>query len=117
MKYRKLTNTGDYTFGTNNNFLDGIEAVGQKIKTSLLLFSGEWWEDLNLGIPMFQSILGQVNTTNVANALKNLIEKKLLGFEEVTSLKDIQINIEGRNIQLTVKAIVGEEEIEVEVSN
>lgn len=117
MKYRKLTEEGDYTFGGGpNNFIEGTEAIAQKIKTTLLLFYGEWWEDLTIGLPMFQSILGQVNTQNVSIALKNLVETKLLSIEGVQQIQDINIDIHERNITLTVALTVNDEYIEVEVA-
>ena len=38
--------------------LSNIDAVAQVIKQTILLFQGEWWGNLSLGTPMFQSILG-----------------------------------------------------------
>ena len=62
VKYRRLIN-GDYSFGRNNgDFLTGIDAVSQAIRTRLLLLKGEWWEDTEQGLPLFQSILGQYET-------------------------------------------------------
>ena len=54
MKYRKLTSTGDYSFGNNmNDFVEGSEAIAQAIKTRVLLFYREWWESV-LWIPSFR---------------------------------------------------------------
>ena len=33
MKYRKLDENGDYTFGRRNEMLEGTEAVAQAVKT------------------------------------------------------------------------------------
>ena len=46
------------------NFIYDIEAVAQIIGTTLKLLQGEWWESLNTGTPVFQSILGVPNTTD-----------------------------------------------------
>ena len=54
MKYRKQLANGDYSFGNNiQDFYTGQEAIAQAIKTKILLFYGEWWEDISQGIPMF----------------------------------------------------------------
>ena len=40
------------------NFLYDIDAVRQIINDYLLLLQGSWWEDANLGTPVFGQILG-----------------------------------------------------------
>ena len=57
MKYRKLAKDGDYTFG-RREFLTDREAVAQAILTRLRLLLGEWWEDTEDGLPLFEKILG-----------------------------------------------------------
>lgn len=54
-----------------NDFLSDIDAVGQIIGTRIKLFEGEWWENLQAGTPMFQSILGVENAsqTQVISAI------------------------------------------------
>lgn len=94
MKYRKLTTDGDYSFGTNeNDFLTDTDALIQAIQTRLLLFYQEWWEDPNSGIPMFQNIIGQVNSSNITLALKSLVTKRIKEFRQVSNVnfKDITI--------------------------
>ena len=66
MKYRKLDNNGDYSFGSGfSDFVYDKNAIAQAIKTKILLFYGEWWEQIDDGIPMFQSILGAYDTESV----------------------------------------------------
>ena len=60
MIYRKEDKDGDYVFGEGDSeFLTQSEAVAQAIITSLKLLKGEWWENVNNGLPLWQSILGQ----------------------------------------------------------
>jgi dihydroxyacid dehydratase/phosphogluconate dehydratase len=62
MKYRRLSADGDYVFGFGNtNFLVGADAVAQAIGTKLKMFQGDFWENLNEGIPFFQEIAGNGN--------------------------------------------------------
>ena len=98
MKYRKQeVYTGDYTFGYGvGNFYGGNEAVAQAIKTKILLFYGEWWENLGLGIPMFQSIIGQTNKNNVNIAAQSLLRKRILEVNEVTSIVSLSATVENR---------------------
>lgn len=88
MIYRKLDIDGDYTMGRGfATVLSGTDAVAQAIKTRLLLWQAEWWEDLEEGLPMMQRILGYRNTQNAADILvKQRIEEttdvvNLISFE------------------------------------
>lgn len=60
MRYRKLSPTGDYTFGSQQNdfYRDQPEAVGQAVRTRLELRLGEWWLDVTDGTPHQTQILG-----------------------------------------------------------
>jgi hypothetical protein len=53
MRYRQLTSSGDYQFGhSGGDFWFNVpEAVGQAVKTRLLLFRGEWFADTSEGTP------------------------------------------------------------------
>ena len=57
MKYRSLDRNGDHTLGSNK-FLTAHEAVAQAILTRLRLLLGEWWENTEDGLPLFEKILG-----------------------------------------------------------
>lgn len=119
MKYRKLVDN-DYYFGASSNcYIDKDEAVAQAIKTKILLFYGEWWENIGLGIPMFQSVLGQTNPDTIKSSLSMLVEQRILEIEEVTSLSNIEVdcNRETRTISLIVDVTtVDGESVRTEVS-
>ncbi len=61
MRYRTLSPTGDYTFGQGQlNFLiNSPEAVAQVVQTSLLLWLGEFYLDLTVGMPYPEGVLGK----------------------------------------------------------
>ena len=94
MIYRREDKDGDYILGSGNNeFLSGSEAVAQAITTSLKLLKGEWWEDVNNGLPLWQSILGQpgseVNKISVDNIIKSrILETNLNGTKLVSSIDE-----------------------------
>lgn len=88
---RALDVNGDPIYGNGqNNFLNDIQAVAQIIQTSLLLFQGEWWGDLNEGLPLFQSILGS-NNGKKTDAISLLIQNVILNCcpPFITGVKDI----------------------------
>ena len=120
MKYRKLTSMGDYSFGSGSkNYADGNEAVAQAIKTKLLLFYGEWWENLGEGMPMFQSVLGQTNPETIKSSLSMLVEQRIMEIQEVDSVKNIEIDYDRKNRTISMEVDVSTtngEIVNVEVS-
>ena len=61
MRVRKLSATGDFTFGASqlNFWIDEPDAVAQVVRTSLLLWLGEWYLDTTVGMPWIQGVLGK----------------------------------------------------------
>ena len=103
MKYRKLDENGDYVFGNNSyDYIEKAEAIAQAIKTKLYLFYGEWWEDISLGLPMFQSILGQVSNNNLRQTVILLCAEQISLVEGVTSVDSISVDISARKLGLTI---------------
>jgi hypothetical protein len=90
MKYRRLSESWDYTFGNGQgNYLSAIDAVGQAIRSRLLLFLGEWWMDTNDGLPLWQAILGIPGSGNNKVVVDRLIVERILGTPNVTSITGI----------------------------
>lgn len=75
MIYRKLTPTGDYTFGQqSNNFYANVPAaVAQAVKTRLSLSQGEWFLDTTIGTPYKTKVLGKGTTGMYAQAIRQVI--------------------------------------------
>lgn len=79
MIYRRLTNDGDYVFGQGKaQFLSGSEAVAQALITHLKLLLGEWWENVDNGLPLWQSILGQPGSEDNLQSIDNIIKDRIL---------------------------------------
>lgn len=115
MKYRKLTADGDYSFGHNqNDFISDVGAVAQAIRTSLLLLEGEWWEDLSIGLPLFQNILGMPGTPDNVQAADLLIQGVISNVDGVRRIKEFESSYQSRSykMQCTVETIYGELTIE-----
>lgn len=119
MRYRKTVN-GDYSFGNNaNDFLSGIQAVSQAIKTNLLLLYGEWWESKDEGLPLFQNILGQPGNPENLQATDLLIQTRILATPGAVSLKSFTSIYEDRTYRLSciVETIYGDVDMEVPLPN
>lgn len=118
LQYRKLSSTGDYSFGWNSqDYLKQDEAVGQAIKTKILLFYNEWWEDLGQGIPMFQSIMGQTKFEGLKESISLLVKDRVLEVPNVSSVEEVNVEQEdNRTIKITVRALTDfESEVYMEV--
>jgi hypothetical protein len=91
MKYRQLSSTGDYKFGFGNTcFLNGSEAVAQAIQTKLKLFKGDYWEDLNDGLPFFQSMAGSSDKS----AIDLIIQSRVSEVPNVTGITSFSSSID-----------------------
>ena len=117
--YRKLTPSGDYTFGHGMaDFYKDADAIGQAIKTRLLLLYGEWWEDREGGTPLFEEILRKSMSDSGIKAVDLIIKDRILGVDGVSSIKEYigEVNRRTRNysIEAVVETIYGEVNISLD---
>lgn len=96
MIYRRLEDDGSYVFGRGKNgFLSGREAVGQAIKTRLLLFQGEWWENVTEGLPFFQNIAGtRNNEEGNIRTVGLLVQNIIAGTRDVTDINEEELRFD-----------------------
>jgi hypothetical protein len=87
------------------DFLTDLEATAQIIETSLLLFQGEWWNNLQAGLPLFQSIIAQPENNRQAT-IALLIQQVIYGVDYVTGLTNVQVNYTPSTRQFTYSCIV-----------
>ena len=60
-------------------FLTDIDAVAQIIYTTLRLLLGEWWENLTIGFPLFQSLIGSSGSPTNQAGVMMIIQQTILG--------------------------------------
>lgn len=104
---------GDYSFGNNqNDFLEGKLAAAQAIKTNLRLLLGEWWEDLEKGLPLFQNILSRAGTPENNQAVDLLIQSTIASTPGVKNISKLASDYDSitrtYTISCTVETIYGE---------
>jgi hypothetical protein len=58
-------------------FLTDIDAVAQIILTRLRLLLGEWWEDLSIGFPLFQSLIATSGSSQNQKTVMALIQQTI----------------------------------------
>ena len=85
MKYRKLDENGDSTFG-HQIFYNDREAVAQAIITRLRLLYGEWWENTSDGLPLFERILGAYGGEEARQAVDLIISTRIQDTANVKKL-------------------------------
>lgn len=103
MRYRRLDENGDMCFGQGGyNYCLGSEAVAQAIKTKIKLLKNEWWEDLEDGTPLFESILSQKATPEGVNAIDIIIKARILEVPNVSSVSSFVSRIVDREYEATL---------------
>ena len=103
MRYRRLTDTGDYVFGQGSlDYLSDADAAAQAVQTKLKLLLGEWWEDTQDGLPLFQQILLQRATAEGIQTVDLLIKQRILEVAEVTNVQIIRSGVKDRQYQADV---------------
>jgi hypothetical protein len=109
MRYRKLSPTGDYTFGSGlqNFYIDVPAAVGQAVETRLSLWLGEWSFDTSQGTPYITGVLGK-NGQTIADGT---VQAQTLGTQGIVDIQNYQssINQSNRNysVEMAIDTIYG----------
>ncbi len=104
MRYRKLSNDGDYVFGSGKNdfLVNSPEAVAQAILTRLKLWLGEWFADTSDGTGWNQSIVGKQSK----NLYELTLHQRVLETPGVKSIVDFQSSLDPDTRRLTVSMTV-----------
>lgn len=104
MRYRKLSDDGDYTFGGGqlNFWRDVPEAVGQAVQTRLLLWLGEWFLNIDEGTPYMIGILGK-HSKEVADIT---IQDRILGTQGMVDISQYDSTVSPENRDMIVAASI-----------
>ena len=107
MRYRKLTDNGDYLFGHNAADLhhDTPEGVAQAVLTRLRLLRGEWFLDVTEGTPYVPAVLGK-HTHEIYDPA---IRDRILGTQGVTGIDSYESSFDGETRRLSVSVVIDTE--------
>ena len=95
-----LGTDGDLSISAGDIVLiSGAEAIVQAIRIRLQFFKGEWFIDLNAGIPWFQDVL--VKNPDV-NLLYSIFRKALLETPGVLAVNALSLSLDRGTRTLTV---------------
>ncbi|WP_269914786.1 hypothetical protein [Acinetobacter sp. HY1485] len=114
MRYRKLDENGDHTFGmsSNNFYIDSAEAVQQAILTRLRLSLGEWFADTSDGTGWNQTILGKQSQ----GLYELTLRQRVLETSGVINIDTFESTLDPTTRRLTVSMSVNTIYGEVDVS-
>lgn len=104
MRYRALTQTGDYTLGKGpSEFLvDTPATVAQAVLTALLLHQGEFFYNTSAGMPWETQVLGYGTQSLYDSAIK----AEILGVQGVQSIINYSSSLNRSARALTVNAVL-----------
>lgn len=94
-----LDSAGDLVVTTDLQLSAGIDGVVQAAKVRLNQFKGEWFADLDFGVPWFQEILGQKPN---APRIRTEIRKTILDTPNVVEILLLEIFFAGATRSLTI---------------
>ena len=102
MRYRRLDANGDMTFGGGGGdfHVNSAEGVEQAVKTGLLLWQGEWFLDLDYGMPWLQEVLG----FQAAAIYDAVIQNQILSTVGVTAILEYNSELDANTRRLSVTA-------------
>lgn len=104
MRYRKLDAAGDFVIGHGaaDLWTDSPEGVAQAVKTRLLLFSGEWFLDVEEGTPWMTQVLGKHRPED----FDPLIRRRILETQGVRELVAYESVWDAETRRLTISATI-----------
>ncbi len=117
MRYRKLDDDGDYSFGQgqNNFHINTPEGVAQAVMTRLKFWVGEWFADTSDGTGWSADVLGKFTD----HLFELMIRQRILSTQGVLRVDsfDSQFNGETRklSIQTTITTIYGSASLQGEI--
>ncbi len=96
-----LDKNNDLVITTDLQWSRGIPAVMQSCRIALQMFQGEWFMNLDVGIPYWQSILGRKPGTAIA-AAKSAFRQALASVESVVAVLKLDVTYNGVTRLMTV---------------
>ena len=97
----------DPVMGSNGRvFLTDVDAVAQIIYTTLRLLLGEWWENMTIGFPLFQSLIGSSGSPTNQAGVMLIIQQTILSCPYVIQIVDFSFIHNTATLASTFQAIV-----------
>lgn len=117
MRYRKLDDDGDYSFGQgqNNFHINTPEGVAQAVMTRLKFWVGEWFADTSDGTGWSTDVLGKFTD----HLFELMIRQRILSTQGVLRVDSFDSQFDGEtrklSIQSTITTIYGSASLQGEI--
>ena len=111
LKYRKLDENGDMTFGHGDkDFLYGLDAMAQVVQTRLKAVRDEWWEGDPTALPWITEILGARLSAFQKERIDLMIVERLMDTVGINGVSNIESEFVNRKytFRCTVQTVYGE---------
>lgn len=100
-KIRRLDKNHDWTFGQGmNNYASESEAIAQRVKTRLWSFVGDWFLDLEHGLPWLPEMERNVNLAEIETMVRRCVSRTE-GVARITAYQ-ADLNPDTRKLTITV---------------
>lgn len=98
-----LDEDGDVDLASGNlAFASGVEAIRVSVYNRLQVFQGEWYLDLDEGMPYFQTILVKSPDTALVRAA---FRERILATPGVTAIDSLALTLDPSTRELTVEYV------------
>jgi hypothetical protein len=87
-------------------FLSDLDAVAQIIYTTLRLLLGEWFQNLTIGFPLFQSLIGASGSPTDQAGVMLIIQQTILSCPYVLQIVDFSFEFNSATMASTFSAVV-----------
>ncbi len=84
------------------HFVSGLQAVAQAIRIRILMFRGEWFMNMDIGVPYFDGILGDSFDEATARAA---ITAAILDAPGVIDVRSLSVELDGATRKLVVSFV------------
>lgn len=113
----KLDINGDLEVpGSGPSWAAGLDGVVQLCRIAMQQFEGEWFADLDYGVPWFQDILGGKPTAANIERARNAFRAALVSVPGVLRVETLTLNFTGPirtlDVRWQVQTIFGDSNIE-----
>jgi hypothetical protein len=98
-------------------FIADLDAVAQIIYTTLRLLLGEWWENLTIGFPLFQSLIGSSGSPTNQAGVMLIIQQTILSCPYVLQIVDFSFVHNTATLNSTFTCVVSTQFGNLIVSN
>lgn len=117
LAYRKRDENGDMVFGHGaNDYVSGVEAMTEVIKSRLQAVQDEWFEGDETALPYFDEVLTAYKTEENQGIIDLMVVQRLMDTRGVLSIEDVHSEFIDRKYVFTCTAVTVYGQTPVEVT-